>query len=59
MKVLRPRTGGTTDNIKATFAVTPAELGTPLNDTYAVRFTDDAANDLGAINLVRLTFKVN
>ncbi|MEZ4364525.1 MAG: proprotein convertase P-domain-containing protein [Kofleriaceae bacterium] len=44
------------DDVKATYTVSAATLGTPLNGTYAVRFTDVLTSDTGSINLVRLTF---
>lgn len=59
IKTLRNGGGGGDDDVKATYSVTPAELGTPLNADYTVRFLDNAINDTGTINLVKLTFKVN
>jgi subtilisin-like proprotein convertase family protein len=59
VKTLHNRAGGDTPNIKETYNLTPAELGTPLNDSYAVRFKDLSRLDTGTINLVKLTFKVN
>jgi subtilisin-like proprotein convertase family protein len=59
VKVLRSRLGGTTEDIKETYNLTPAELGTPLNDAYAVRISDRSTVDTGTIKLVKLTFKVN
>jgi hypothetical protein len=47
------------DNVVTTFSVSPADLGTPLNGSYAVKITDSAPRDTGVINLVKLTFKVN
>jgi subtilisin-like proprotein convertase family protein len=59
IKTLRNRAGGTTNDIKETYNLTPAELGTPLNDAYSVHFSDRSELDAGTINLVKLTFKVN
>ena len=59
IKTLRNRLGGTAEDIKETYNLTPAELGTPLNDAYAVRISDRSNLDTGTINLVKLTFKVN
>jgi subtilisin-like proprotein convertase family protein len=46
------------DDIKATYSLTPAELGTPLNDLYVVKIADTGAIIVGTIKSVRLTFKV-
>lgn len=51
--------GDNDDNIVTTYSLSPAELGTPLNGTYSVKFLDTGVGDTGAINLVKLTFKVN
>jgi hypothetical protein len=60
ISTLRPK-GNTDagDDIVATYPVAPSRLGTPYNGTYSVRFVDGAADDIGTINLVRLTFKVD
>jgi Proprotein convertase P-domain len=47
------------DNVVTTYSLTPADLGTPLNGTYSVKLLDTGVGDLGVINLVKLTFKVN
>lgn len=60
LKVLKEQdVNDSVDNVVATYSLTPAELGTPLNGTYAVKLTDNFVNDTGSINLVKLTFKVN
>jgi subtilisin-like proprotein convertase family protein len=48
-----------TANVVASYQITPAELGTPLNDTYSVRIADRVINDTGVANLARLTFRVD
>jgi subtilisin-like proprotein convertase family protein len=48
-----------TVNVVASYQVTPAELGEPLNDTYSVRIADRVINDTGTVNLTRLTFRVD
>ena len=59
LKLLKARTPGDgIDDVKAVYQVTPAELGTPLNAIYSVKFSDEAVTDTGVVNYVRLTFKV-
>ncbi len=57
VKTLVANTGGSADNITESFAVTTAELGATLNGTYSLLFVDNAAQDLGKVNRVKLTFK--
>jgi Proprotein convertase P-domain len=60
ISTLRPK-GNTDsgDDIVATYPVAPSRLGTPYNGTYSVRFVDGAMDDIGTVNLVKLTFKVD
>lgn len=59
IKKLRDRAGGATDDILETYGLTPVELGTPINGSYSIHFSDRAPTDSGTISLVKLTFKVN
>jgi hypothetical protein len=57
IKTLVANIGGSADNITESFNVTTAELGASLNGTYTVQFVDNAAQDVGNVNRVKLTFK--
>jgi hypothetical protein len=59
IKTLRSRTGGSEEDFQDVYVVTPAELGLPVNDVYSVRVSDRANLDIGTIELVKLTFKVD
>ncbi len=60
LKILKePDPRDSADDLKVTFAVGTLELGTPLNDTYQVRFIDTANISTGVINRVKMTFKVD
>jgi Proprotein convertase P-domain len=59
ISTLKTNNADSLDNIVETYPVAPARLGTPYNGTYSVRLVDKAMYDIGTINLVRLTFKVD
>lgn len=56
VKVLRRNAGGSTPNISETFAVSATEVGATVNGKYTLKVTDNAAQDVGTINSVKLAF---
>jgi hypothetical protein len=56
LKVLAANTGGSADNIVETFTLTAAEVGTNPNVKWTLKVTDNAAQDTGTINSVKLEF---
>jgi hypothetical protein len=58
VKVLADRTGGSAHDIKETFTLTAAELGSSNpRGTWALQVVDTAAQDTGTINSVKFTFQ--
>jgi hypothetical protein len=56
VKVLRSNAGGSTPNINETFALSVNEVGSALNGKYTLKVVDNAAQDVGTINSVKLAF---
>ncbi|MBA2538057.1 MAG: proprotein convertase P-domain-containing protein [Deltaproteobacteria bacterium] len=56
VKVLRRNAGGSTPNISETFALSANEVGAVLNGKYTLKVVDNAAQDVGTINSVKLAF---
>ena len=54
MKFLRM--GGSQQNIAETYTLTAAEVGGTANGTYTLKVVDNAAQDVGTINSVKLAF---
>jgi hypothetical protein len=56
VKVLRQNKGGSQQNIAETYTLTAAEVGGTANGTYTLKVVDNAAQDVGTINSVKLAF---
>lgn len=56
VKTLFQNEGGSADNLAETFRVSKAEIGADLNGKYSVLFVDNAGQDIGTINKVKLSF---
>ena len=56
VKVLRQNKGGSQKNIAETYTLTSAEVGATLNGKYTLKVVDNAAQDTGTINSVKLAF---
>lgn len=57
VKVLQQNLGGALKDLVQTYTLTPAEVGTKLNGTWAVRVIDTAVLDGGVLNKVTLEFR--
>lgn len=57
IKSLSNKQGGSADDIKQSFTLTAAELGSAVNGTYTLKVVDTAAVDVGTINSVTLSFQ--
>jgi hypothetical protein len=55
-KVLHNNAGGSQDNIQQSYTLTAAEIGSP-NGRYTLKVVDNAAQDVGTINKVTLSFQ--
>jgi len=56
VKVLRQNTGGSAKNIAETYTLSANEVGGTVNGTYTLKVVDNAAQDVGTINTVKLAF---
>jgi len=56
VKVLSDRTGGSTHDLVQTYTLTKTEIGSSLNGTWTLKVTDTAAQDVGTIGEVKLSF---
>jgi hypothetical protein len=56
VKVLRQNEGGSTHDIVDTYNLTAAELGSNVNGTWTMNVADTAAEDVGTVNSVTLSF---
>lgn len=56
VKVLRQNKGGSQKNIAETYTLTSAEVGGTVNGKYTLKVVDNAAQDVGTINSVKLAF---
>jgi hypothetical protein len=56
LKVLHDRTGGSADNIQQSYTLTAAEVGAMQNGRYTLKVVDTAAQDVGTVNSVTLSF---
>ncbi len=57
VKTLHNKAGGSQDNIVQTFTLTAAEVGSTLNGTWSIKVVDTAAQDVGVVNSVKLSFE--
>jgi hypothetical protein len=56
VKVLRKNAGGSTPNINETFTLSVNEVPSALDGKYTLKVVDNAAQDVGTINTVKLAF---
>ncbi len=56
VKTLRRNSGGSKKNIVETYTLSAAELGSTVNGRYTLKVVDNAAQDVGTINSVKLAF---
>lgn len=56
VKVLRQNKGGSQKNISETYTLTANEVGGTVNGKYTLKVVDNAAQDVGTINTVKLAF---
>ncbi|HTJ44987.1 MAG TPA: proprotein convertase P-domain-containing protein [Kofleriaceae bacterium] len=56
VKTLVDQAGGSADDIVDTYALTTGEAGTASKGTWTLKVVDNAAEDVGTINSVKLTF---
>jgi hypothetical protein len=57
VKDLRVDQGGSTDNIVESYNLSAAEVGTDVNTRWSLKVVDDAAQDTGKVNSVKLSFE--
>ena len=57
VKDLRVNTGGSTPNIVESYNLSAAEVGSDLNTRWTLKVVDNAAQDVGKVNSVKLSFE--
>jgi hypothetical protein len=57
VKDLRVNTGGSTPNIVESYNLTAAEVGSTVNTRWTLKVVDNAAQDVGKVNSVKLSFE--
>ena len=58
LSALRQNQGGSTHDIVDSYTLDASELGTSVNGTWALKVVDNAAQDVGTINSVTLSFSL-
>ena len=56
-KTLAANTGGSADNIVESYTLTSAEVGSAPNGRWTLKVVDNAAQDTGTVNSVKLSFE--
>ena len=57
VKTLAANTGGSADNIVESYTLTSAEVGSSPNGRWTLKVVDNAAQDVGTVNSVKLSFE--
>lgn len=57
VKTLSKNAGGSTDNIQQTFTLSSSEVGSSPNGTWSLKVVDTAAEDVGTVNNLELSFE--